>query len=83
MPIVPFILHASPNSPGIYLALFILAVSPLQFQITLPETQWFRAQFDNFMLQNMAVIIIYLCLIAETLISVVKQWSGKKRQVVT
>ena len=67
----------------VYLVLFILAVNPLQFQITLPKTQWFRTQFDNFMLQNMAVIIIYLCLIAETLISVVKQWSGKKRQVVT
>lgn len=66
-----------------YLVLFILAVSPLQFRITLPKTPWFRTQFDNFMLQNMAVIAIYLCLIAETVHSAVKEWSLKRRQVTT
>lgn len=67
----------------VYLILFILAISPLQFRIILPETRLFREQFDNFMLQNMAVIAIYLCLIAETLVSVTRQWNLRRRQVVT
>lgn len=70
----------------LYLILFIVAVSPLQFQIQLPETKLFRAQFNNFMLQNMAVNVMYLCLIAETLLSSITQWTQwnrKRRQVVT
>ena len=71
------------NLDWLYLVLFILAVSPLQFRISLPETRLFRTQFDNFMLQNMAAIGIYLSLIIETLYSAVKQWNLRKRQVVT
>ena len=71
------------NLDWLYLILFILAVSPLQFHIVLPQTKLFRAEFNNFMLQNMAVIAIYLCLITETLISSVRRWSLRKSQVVT
>ena len=84
---IPLIFFLNEEDHGgldwLYLILFILAVSPLQFHITLPETRLFRAQFDNFMLQNMAVILIYLSLIAETFVSAIKQWNLKKRQVVT
>lgn len=54
------------NLDWMYLVLFILAVSPLQFSFTLPETGILRTKFDNFMLQNMAVIVMYVALIVET-----------------
>lgn len=67
------------NLDWMYLVLFILAVSPLQFSILLPETGVFRTVFDNFMLQNMAVIVMYIALIIETLVSAVRSMDRLKR----
>lgn len=61
-----------------YLALFILAISPLQFQIVLPKTRIFQEVFDNFMLQNMAVIVMYFALIGETIFSIIRQVREKR-----
>jgi len=66
------------NLDWLYLILFILSISPLQFQITLPKTGIFRREFNNFMLQNMAVIAMYFILIVETGISVIQEWNVRK-----
>jgi len=68
------------NLDWFYLMLFILAVNPLQFRVVLPETGIFRTVFDNFMLQNMAVIVMYLALIIETFVSVIQQINDRKNR---
>lgn len=63
----------------VYLVLFILAVSPLQFSIGLPDTILFREKLDNFMMQNMAVIALYGMVIGETIADVVRAGKMKTR----
>lgn len=82
IPLIFFLNEETHNrQDGIYLVLFILAISPLQFRFTLPQTKLFRTHFDNFMLQNMAVIAMYFYLIAEILISAAKEWKQRKQGV--
>lgn len=52
----------------LYLALFILIINPYQFSFQIQEMPFLRNKIDNFMISNMAAILIYLILIVESII---------------
>lgn len=63
-----------------YLVFFVLVLNPLQYSFSLPESSLLVERVDNFMISNMAVILVYILLILETLLLAGKVVFRSRRQ---
>jgi hypothetical protein len=66
----------------LYLVLFLLLFNPVQFALPLPQVPGLRQEITNYMVQNMAAIVLYIVLFIDTvcqLLRKVRIW--KKRRV--